>query len=87
MARILSVKDSAVTVGVLDKDVHVEPDLIEVTYADHNGTPHTVFAHRNGPFETPDEIVQAHIDGTLHTEAEPVAQSDESPPPAGPVFD
>lgn len=83
--RILHTKDDSVTRGVLDKDVHVEHDLREVTYVDHNGTPHTVFAHREGPFQTPESIVEAHQNGTLHTHRENPDVPLEPPPPAGVV--
>lgn len=85
--RILNVKDNAVTVGVLDKNVNAYPELREVTYVGDDGTPHTVFAHKDGPFQSAEEIVQAHRDGTLHTEAEHPDQPDEPAPPAGPVFE
>lgn len=85
--RILNVKDSAVTQGVLDKDVQVQPHLIEVTYADALGTPHTIFYHRDGEFDSPEAAVQAHMDGTLHDTDEKRAEDAQPAHPAGPVFE
>lgn len=85
--RILAVKTEAVTIGVLDKDVSHEPDLIEVTYLDDNNVPHTVFGHRNGPFNTPEAIVAAHQDGTLHGEPTPQPVPEEVRPPQGFAFE
>ena len=85
--RILNVKDDAVTQGVLDKNVGVHPHLTEVTYVDDNGTPHTVFAHKEGPFGSPEEIAQAHRDGTLHDQPQEQEQPEQAAPPAGPVFE
>lgn len=81
--RILNTKAEAVTRGVLDKDVQVAHDLVEVTYVDDSNTPHTVFAHKDGPFSDPEAIVAAHRDGTLHVEPREVEPPDETRPPAG----
>jgi hypothetical protein len=83
--RIISAKDAAVTVGVLDKDVAHRPDLVEVTYVDDAGQPHTVYGNKEGPFTTPEEIAQAHIDGVLHTEPSSQPEPETPTPPAGPV--
>ena len=67
MSRIIAHKKSHVVLGVLDRDAQVLEDRQSVTFADHNGTAHTVFAHVNGPFTTPEDIVKAHAEGVLHT--------------------
>jgi len=66
MTRIIEHKDAAVTLGVLDRTLDVHPDLQQVTFDDVHGTRHTVHAHRHGPFGSPEDIVQAWQDGTLH---------------------
>lgn len=66
MARITATNDEYVTLGVTDKDLRPHTDLRSVTFTDHNGTPHTVHAHKDGPFGTPDEIVNAWEQGALH---------------------
>lgn len=66
MAKIIEHKDAAVTLGVLDRTLDVHPDLQQVTFDDVFGTRHTVHAHRDGPFGSPDDIVQAWSEGTLH---------------------
>lgn len=81
--RILNVKDTAVTRGVLDKSVDVCHDLVEVTYVDDSNTPHTVFAHKEGPFDTPESIVEAHRNGTLHLDPNEVEPPAEPVPPQG----
>lgn len=63
---ITNTKDNAVTLGVMDQNLRVEPDLQQVTFTDHNDTPHTVHAHKNGPFGDAEGIVKAWADGTLH---------------------
>lgn len=67
MSKIVAVKPHNVSLGVLDKDVQLHEDLQSVTFLDHNGTAHTVLAKVDGPFESPEAIVQAFEDGTLHT--------------------
>lgn len=75
--RILNVKDAGVTRGVVNDSLKLEPNLREVTFLDFGGVPHTVFAHTDGPFKTPEDIVQAWYDGTLHDEpAEETADDD-----------
>jgi hypothetical protein len=86
MPRILNVKDAAVTVGTLDKTVEHKPDLLEVTFATDDGTPHTIYAHRDGPFSEPEAAVAAWLLGKLHTGSEPVDDPDTPMPPAGPVM-
>lgn len=93
MARILDTKTDGVTIGVLDKNVQFHPDLTAVTFADDAGTVHTVYAHKDGPFSSPEQIVEAWHDGTLHTgkgDDAPVQEDQTSQqqqaPPAGQVF-
>lgn len=66
MAKIIEHKEAAVTLGVLDRTLDVHPDLQQVTFEDVLGTRHTVHAHREGPFKSPEDIVQAWHDGVLH---------------------
>lgn len=87
MYRVLAYKDNSVSQGVLDKTFEAKPDLVEVTYVDHNNTPHTVYAHKDGPFKGQDAIVQAHQNGTLHPEREPQPEPEEPRPPQGFAFD
>jgi hypothetical protein len=67
MPEIIEHKPHNITIGVLDKSVQLHEDLQSVTYADRNGTYHTVHAHVNGPFGSPEDIVAAAENGTLHT--------------------
>lgn len=83
--RILDVKTEAVTRGVLDKKVSVQSDHYELTFVDHNGTPHTVFPHKNGPFANPDDAVTAWLNGTLHGEADEQPERETPLPPAGEI--
>lgn len=69
VGRILNVKDDAVTRGVLDKDLHTVGHVVEVTYEDVLGVPHTVYAHKDGPFKSPEDIANAHAEGRLHENA------------------
>lgn len=64
--RIVTHNEDYVTLGVVDRSLQVHPELQSVTFTDHNGTAHTVHAHKQGPFTTPDAIVQAWDDGVLH---------------------
>lgn len=66
MARITSVSEVPITLGVTDKNLAVHPELRSVTFADIFGTLHTVHYHVDGPFTTPEDVVAAHEDGTLH---------------------
>lgn len=68
--KILKHQTKAVTLGVIDHDFRVEPDLQSVTFADHNGTPHTVYSHKDGPFSSPEAILSAHFNGHLHPYAD-----------------
>jgi hypothetical protein len=67
MPTIVEHKPHNVTIGVLDKSLKLFEDLQSVTFRDIFGTPHTVYAHVNGPFQTAEQIVAAHADGILHT--------------------
>lgn len=67
MATIIEHKPHNVTIGVLDKTMQLYEDLQSVTFADVLGTLHTVFAHTEGPFQTPEDIVKAFEQGILHT--------------------
>lgn len=87
MARILNVKNAGVTLGVHDKDLVLAQDLIEVTFEDSIGVPHTVYAHRDGPFRTPEDVVHAWEQHELHIEPEHVEKSAQPAPPAGGVFE
>lgn len=84
--RILKVKDEAVTRGVLDKDVAVQPHLREVTYSDHNGVPHTIFVHQDGPFSDPEDAVRAHQNALIHDGPDEREAPEHAPHPAGPVL-
>lgn len=70
MTKIIDIKRDAVTLGVVDRSLQIAPDLVQVTYADNNGTPHTVYSHKEGPFTSPQDVVLAHLQGTLHTFAD-----------------
>lgn len=74
MSTIVNVKQSGVTTGVLDKTLAVLEDLMSVTFTDLFGTPHTVYAHKDGPFKKPEDAVAAWENGTLH----PFAKDPES---------
>lgn len=87
MARVLNVKTSGVTRGVYDKDLTLAQDLTEVTFEDELGTPHTVYAHREGPFKTPEQIIEAWGNHTLHDLPEETPEPSEPPPPAGQAFE
>lgn len=67
MARIVEVSELPITLGVTDKNLAVHPELRSVTYQDVFGTLHTVMHHVDGPFTSPEDVVSAHEDGTLHT--------------------
>lgn len=67
MGVIVEHKQENVTLGVTDKDLRIAPELTQTTFTDVFGTLHTVFAHRDGPFKTAEEIVAAFENGTLHT--------------------
>lgn len=75
MARILNVKDQGVTQGVIGRDLTVEQHLVEVTFEDAQGIIHTVTAHKDGPWKTAEEIVEAWGNHTLHP------NPTENPPP------
>lgn len=64
--RILNVKDSGVTRGVISRDAEIVADLVEVTFEDALGIPHTVFAHKNGPFQDAEAIIKAWEQHELH---------------------
>lgn len=81
--RILNVKQGGVTRGVLDKGVQLLEHLTEVTFEDYLGTPHTVFAHSNGPFQTAEEIADAWLDHSLHDAENDPAQVTPTATPAG----
>lgn len=66
MSEILAHKQNNVTTGVLDKSIVTHENLQSVTFLDKNDVAHTVFAHVNGPFHSPAEIVKAWEDGILH---------------------
>lgn len=67
MGQVIAEKPNNVTVGVIDKNVQTHENLKSVTFADIFGTLHTVFAHVNGPFHTPADVVSAFESGILHT--------------------
>lgn len=84
MARILSTKDRGVTVGVVDKGLRLAEDYREVTFEDFQGTPHTVYAHVNGPWQSPEDIVAAWYAHELHADPVPHdAEQVESAKPEG----
>lgn len=66
MSEVIATKPHNVTTGVIDKNVLTHEDMQSVTFTDRNGTPRTVFAHVNGPFGSPEDIVKAAEDGILH---------------------
>jgi len=66
MSKVISVKPHNASIGVIDKEVKIHEDLKEITFGDVFGTFHTVFAHVNGPFKTPEDVVKAFEDGVLH---------------------
>ena len=66
MGEVIATKPHNVTTGVIDKSVQTHEDMQSVTFTDRNGTPRTVFAHVNGPFGSPEDIVKAAEDGILH---------------------
>lgn len=67
MGTVVDTKPSNVTVGVIDKNVQTHENLKSVTFADIFGTLHTVFAHKDGPFKTAEDVVSAFEQGILHT--------------------
>lgn len=75
--RVTATRDQGVTQGVIGRDVTVEPELREVTFVDYNGVPHTVYAHKEGPFETPDDIMAAYYSGELHVNPREDEQGDD----------
>lgn len=82
--RILNVKDTGVTRGVINETMHVEPDLREVTFTDYAGVPHTVHAHHAGPWQEPRDIIEAWYRGDLHDRpAEPEPGADGAHTPTG----
>lgn len=87
MLRILNVKTDAVTRGVESRNVQVMHDLTEVTFMDNGGTPHTIYYHKEGPVQSPEDAVSAWERGELHDTAEPIEPPAEPLAPAGPVFD
>lgn len=66
MGTIVAHKPHNATIGVIDKNVETHEDLQAVTYRDVHGTDHTVYAHVNGPFGSPEDIVKAAEAGVLH---------------------
>ena len=70
MPRIVNTQTDGVALGVIDKNPTFHPELVGVTFEDDAGTPHTVYAHREGPFQSPEDIVKAWQNGTLHTDKE-----------------
>lgn len=56
-----------VTLGVIDKNPQLKAELHGVTFSDVFGGIHTVFAHKDGPFANPDDVIKAFEDGVLHT--------------------
>jgi hypothetical protein len=81
--RILNVKEAGVTRGVLSLNPELLTDHTEITFADHNGTPHTIFVHKNGPFTDPQAAVEAWENGTLHGDADEVEVVRDPLSPAG----
>lgn len=67
MGTVVDSKPHNVTVGVLDKNLQTHENLKSVTFADVLGTLHTVFAHKDGPFRTNEDVVKAFERGVLHT--------------------
>lgn len=61
------VKNEGVTLGVIGRDVAAVAELVEVTFRDFDGVVHTVYAHKEGPWKTAEEIAQAWYRGELHT--------------------
>jgi len=66
MSKVISVKPHNASIGVIDKEVKIHEDLKEITFGDVFGTFHTVFAHIDGPFKTPEDVVKEFEDGVLH---------------------
>jgi hypothetical protein len=66
MGKVVATKPNNVTEGVIDKTVQTHENMKSVTFADVFGTLHTVFAHTEGPFKTPEDVVRAFENGTLH---------------------
>jgi hypothetical protein len=69
MSTILEHRTSNVTTGVIDKNVIAHDNLVSVTFLDKNDTAHTVFAHKEGPFQTAEDIVRGWETGILHVYA------------------
>lgn len=66
MSTIVDTRKANVTVGVMDKNLVTHEHLKSVTFRDVFGTLHTVFAHVDGPFRTPEDVVNAFERGILH---------------------
>lgn len=66
MTKIVAHNADYVTLGVLDRTLQLHPELQSVTFTDQNGTAHTVNAHKEGPFTSPEDIVKAWEGGVLH---------------------
>lgn len=64
--RVLRTNDQGVSRGVINADLHAEPDLREVTFMDYQGTPHTVFVHKDGPFKSEADVLRGWATGELH---------------------
>jgi hypothetical protein len=85
--RILNVKTQGVTVGAIGHDLRLAEELIEVTFSDFQGTPHTVQVHRDGPFSDPHAAVQAWLDGTIHPNVTTTDADQPAPAPASGAFE
>lgn len=72
--RIISHVTEGVTLGVTDKSLQFFHDLQSVTFADVFGAIHSVYSHKEGPFQAVEDIIAAHHNGTLH----PFATHDEA---------
>lgn len=65
--QVLEHKLENVTIGVIDKNPQLKAELASVTFKDVFDAIHTVYHHKDGPFQTAEEVVAAFFDGTLHT--------------------
>lgn len=84
--RILAVKTEGIQRGVVGQNAAHVPDVVEVTFADVLGQPHTIYPHAEGPFADPEAAVTAWENGSLHAEPNEPEGDQEPHPPAGPVF-
>ena len=64
---VLAHTTEGVTLGVVDKNLAFHHDLQAITFEDIFGAIHTVYSHKEGPFQAVEDVLKAFQDGTLHT--------------------